>query len=80
MSDLVDRASRRETEMIQDLFADQQRRAALSGKKASDSATVCRECGDPIPDDRRAAYPGTDLCVECKRLLERKERTRNVRY
>ena len=29
------------------------------------SATHCAECGDKIPEGRRAALPGVQLCVEC---------------
>ncbi len=27
---------------------------------------ICNECGDPIPEARRKAMPGTRHCVECQ--------------
>lgn len=30
------------------------------------SATHCAECGDPIPEARRKAYPGCTMCVSCQ--------------
>ncbi len=35
-----------------------------------ESATHCRECGEPIPALRRKAVPGVFLCVECRSALE----------
>lgn len=31
-----------------------------------ESATECDDCGDPIPERRRAAVPGVRLCVKCQ--------------
>ncbi|MEN3258937.1 DksA/TraR family C4-type zinc finger protein [Sodalis endosymbiont of Spalangia cameroni] len=31
------------------------------------SAQYCQECGDPIPEPRRAAVPGVQLCLTCQR-------------
>jgi phage/conjugal plasmid C-4 type zinc finger TraR family protein len=31
----------------------------------------CEECGDEIPDARRAAVGGVKLCVYCQEYLER---------
>lgn len=36
----------------------------------------CVECGEEIPEGRRAAEPGCDLCVECKQLEEKQSPTR----
>jgi phage/conjugal plasmid C-4 type zinc finger TraR family protein len=30
------------------------------------SRTDCEECGEPIPEARRAAIPGVKLCVACQ--------------
>jgi phage/conjugal plasmid C-4 type zinc finger TraR family protein len=30
------------------------------------SATQCRECLEPIPEARREALPGVQLCVKCQ--------------
>ncbi len=32
-----------------------------------ESATLCVECDEPIPEARRAAIPGVKLCIECQR-------------
>lgn len=32
----------------------------------TESLTHCLECGDPIPDKRREAFPGIELCLVCK--------------
>lgn len=33
-------------------------------------------CGERIPDERRRAYPGVKLCVECQGREERERRLR----
>ena len=38
------------------------------------SAEDCAECGEPIPERRRVALPGVQLCVECQ--SDRDARTR----
>lgn len=30
------------------------------------SATVCKECGEDIPEGRRRAVPGVKFCVDCQ--------------
>lgn len=79
MSDLIDRAGAREAELFSDNFASQQRRAGLAGKTVADSAKLCGACGEPIPEPRRAAYPGVQLCIDCKARQERMERGKCVR-
>lgn len=45
------------------------RRAALARKRPMDRIAsgdgVCRDCGDPIEEDRLAAVPETGLCRHC---------------
>ena len=36
------------------------------------SATECEECGCDIPEARRIAVAGTQHCIECASILERK--------
>lgn len=36
------------------------------------SAHIFRECEEPIPEKRRKAVPGVQLCIECQRELERR--------
>ena len=50
-------------------------RAALADRKArcaagGESATHCRECGEPIPEKRQEAMPGCTLCVACRQKAE----------
>jgi phage/conjugal plasmid C-4 type zinc finger TraR family protein len=33
---------------------------------AGESAEYCDECGEPIPEKRRAALPGVRTCVACQ--------------
>lgn len=35
-------------------------------RAARDSAEFCVECDEPIPEARRQAIPGVQLCVECQ--------------
>ena len=35
------------------------------------SAEFCEECGDDIPEARRLAIPGVQLCIFCKERQER---------
>lgn len=70
MTDLYDRATEQEEALRDDALQAQQRRAGLTGKTIDDSATHCGVCGHPIPQKRRAAYPGTQTCAPCKTDLE----------
>lgn len=46
--------------------------AAQSMRKRADvSLTHCLECGAKIPEKRREAEPGCELCVECKSWQEK---------
>lgn len=73
MADFFDRAAAREAEILADHIAEQRRRAGLEGKTAADSAEQCVDCGGLIPQARREAYPGSQRCVECQTLHERRE-------
>ncbi len=43
---------------------------ARSRLPSGTSLTHCEECGDAIPEARRAAVPGVRLCVPCQSLLD----------
>ncbi len=43
------------------------RRALPQGE----SATHCEECGEAIPEPRRAALPGVQHCIRCQSALEK---------
>jgi phage/conjugal plasmid C-4 type zinc finger TraR family protein len=34
------------------------------------SATHCQECGGPIPEARRNALPGVQLCIACQQKAD----------
>lgn len=64
MADIIDNAS-----TLEDL----QRYAALSMHRLNHSAvsaTHCEECGDRLSNERRKAYPGCTMCVECQSNME----------
>ena len=49
------------------------RNAALSRTRMhinSASATHCRECEEALPEARRIAIPGCQLCASCKEIEE----------
>lgn len=74
MTDVFDRATEREERCRADALQAQERRAGLTGKTVNDSAFECAVCSAEIPQERRAAYPGTQLCVDCQSELERATR------
>lgn len=75
MTDDIDRARKREAELLGDALRDQARRAGLAGKTAADSAEYCqaRGCDEPISNARRAAYPGCKFCIDCQRRMEHQQ-------
>lgn len=36
-----------------------------------ESRSRCAECGEPIPQARREAVPGVQLCIDCREQRER---------
>ncbi|MDO6461541.1 DksA/TraR family C4-type zinc finger protein [Granulosicoccaceae sp. 1_MG-2023] len=38
-----------------------------------ESASHCEECGEPIPEPRRQALPGVQLCVACQSASEQND-------
>lgn len=57
--DIVDKA---QIKLEQDLKDAIENRQQYSGE----SAHVCVECDDEIPDARREAVPGVQLCIHCQ--------------
>ena len=47
---------------------------ARSNLHSGESAEFCIECDEPIPEARREAIPGVQLCVACQSKLEAKGR------
>jgi phage/conjugal plasmid C-4 type zinc finger TraR family protein len=46
---------------------------AQSQLPAGESLLACAECGNEIPEARRAALPGVRLCVACQELVDRED-------
>lgn len=42
------------------------------------SAEHCAECGEDIPEPRRAAVPGCKTCAECQEEIELKNKQRGM--
>ena len=54
---------------VQDQIDDTVKDGVLRAKSRlpqGESATRCRECDEPIPEARREALPGVQLCVKCQ--------------
>ncbi|MFU0854923.1 TraR/DksA family transcriptional regulator [Kluyvera cryocrescens] len=52
---------------------ERQRRIYIArSRKAGASSLECESCGIVIPEARRAAVPGCDLCVTCQEIAELK--------
>lgn len=71
MTDIYDRATEIEEAQREDALQAQARRAGLAGKTVADSALACEMCGDLIPELRRQAVPGVQLCWECQNEIEK---------
>lgn len=69
MPDIIDTAAE-----IEEL----QRNAALSAHRNAVSAEHCAECGEDIPDPRRAAVPGCQTCSSCQEEIELKNKQRGL--
>lgn len=48
----------------------EQQRKALAAKPVPPSATECAECGNDIPEGRRQAIKGVQLCTQCQQQTE----------
>ncbi len=42
------------------------------------SATHCVDCGEAIPEPRRAALPGCQTCAECQGVIELRNKQRGM--
>lgn len=81
MTDIYDQATAAEEQYRAQALAEQ---AAKMQGPAGDwrerSAKWCKGvgCGERIPDERRRAVPGVELCVECQRVIELRTRKGNA--
>lgn len=64
MPDLADRAQAFQERLNAGAFGRQKKECA------AESLEFCAECGEPIPEERRAAVPGCRRCRECQEYLE----------
>lgn len=46
---------------------------ARSNINSGESAAFCEECDSPIPEPRREAIPGVQLCISCQSNVEAQE-------
>ncbi|MGM0449620.1 MAG: DksA/TraR family C4-type zinc finger protein [Pseudomonadota bacterium] len=46
---------------------------ARSQLATGESAFNCEECDSAIPEERRQAIPGVQLCIACQSALEKQE-------
>lgn len=72
MSDAIDRAQERE-QFDREMALAEHHKHSIDGL-ATVSVTDCIECSAEIPEARRRAVPGVQLCVDCQTTHERKEK------
>ena len=48
--------------------------AARQNLPSGESARECAECGEPIPEARRRALPGVQLCIACQEEADKQQR------
>lgn len=76
--DEADRAAAREEQIRQDALASQKARAHLGEpadwQRLSAKWCVVPGCGERIPDGRRRALPGVQLCKDCSEDEEKWKR------
>ena len=75
--DDIDRACERE--QLDRAAAIEHERGHYARNWEVDSAIECAGCGTHIPDARREAVPGVQLCVDCQSAAEHRARQRHHR-
>jgi phage/conjugal plasmid C-4 type zinc finger TraR family protein len=68
MTDVIDDACKTEAKFQQMALASQLARARAVANL--ESQTYCLECGEEIPQARRAAQRGCKYCIECQQARE----------
>ncbi len=53
-------------EQIEASIEDELKRMKARQNKNAVSRTHCADCDEPIPEARRKAVPGVQLCIECQ--------------
>ncbi|MCP3971097.1 MAG: DksA/TraR family C4-type zinc finger protein [Rhodobacteraceae bacterium] len=54
------------SEQIEASVSDELARMKARARPKGDSLAECAECGEGIPEARRAALPGVKLCIDCQ--------------
>lgn len=67
MPDLMDLVQQRQQETLASQINAARHRGGVS-------ASICEECDQPIPEARRAAFPGVIRCVSCQTLFEQQSK------
>ncbi len=57
-------------EQIEASIAEELERMRARSGPAGESAQTCVECGEPIPEARRAAVAGVKLCIHCQQARD----------
>ncbi|OAM27647.1 MULTISPECIES: DksA/TraR family C4-type zinc finger protein [Eikenella] len=52
--------------------------AARQNLPSGESAHECAECGEPIPEARRCALPGVQLCIVCQEEVDKQQQFRSA--
>jgi len=55
------------SEQIEASISDELARLKARRQPVGESAVLCAECEEPIPQARREAIPGVKLCIDCVR-------------
>ncbi len=54
-------------DQIEASIAEELERMKARRAPVGESASICVECDEPIPEARRKAIPGVKLCIDCQR-------------
>ena len=61
-------------EQIEASIQDELARLKARVQPVGESLTECAECGEPIPEARRRALPGVQLCISCQEVHDQQEK------
>ena len=51
---------------------------ALAAARRNLPSGECAECGEPIPEARRRALPGVQLCIACQEEADKQQQFRSA--
>jgi phage/conjugal plasmid C-4 type zinc finger TraR family protein len=63
-------------EQIEASIADELARLKARRGPVGESLTHCAECDEPIPEARRQALPGVNLCIDCQNARDARPQAR----